>query len=246
MKRTVVLGATIVLALAAAGLALGNGIDGGKTAKAVTGTFTATTASKVDTRTCTTADGQTLVSTNGTYTGTAAGDPDLTGAATIQARSTINTTDGIGVVSGSLRIDVSAGADTRANFDAVYAGGQVAGLASGHAHDPQVALLANLSSAFTASGGFSSGKLGGTTGGAAVEVRPGRCAPAATVKETSRASGTITAASSASITVAGLTCAVPATLAAKVAALTTGGRAEIRCSLVSGVNTLVSVDAKKK
>ena len=118
----------------------------------MSGTFAATSASKVQTRTCTTTDGKTLVTTNVVYTGTASGDADLTGAATLRAHSTINPTDNIGVVSGTLRIDVASGRDTQAQFDAVFSGGQIAGLAVGHAHAPAARLVANLSAGFTASG----------------------------------------------------------------------------------------------
>jgi hypothetical protein len=103
MKRTLVLASIAVVALVAAAIAVGHGIDGVKNVKEVTGTFTATTVSKLQTRTCTTSDGKTLVATNGTYTGTASGDADLTGPARINARSVVNTTDGVGVVSGRLR-----------------------------------------------------------------------------------------------------------------------------------------------
>jgi hypothetical protein len=247
MKRTLVLASTALVALVATGFAVGKGLDGNsKSARAVTGTFTATTASKVQTRTCTTTDGKTLVTTNGTYTGTATGDADLTGNATLRANSLINTTDNIGVVSGSLRIDVASGRDTQAQFDAVYTGGQIAGLATGHAHDPAARLVANVSAGFTGSGGFTSGKIGGgTAGGAAVELGPGRCQSTKTVNERSEAHGLITAVSSTSITVAGLTCAVPASLQSKVSGLTTGKVAEIKCSLVSGVNTLTRIEAKR-
>ena len=131
MKRTLVLASTALVALVATGLAVGHGLDGNtKSARAVTGPFTATTASRVETRTCTTTDGKALVTTNGTYSGTATGDPDLTGNATLRANSLINTTDNIGVVSGTLRIDLAAGRDTQAQFDAVYTAGQIAGYGS--------------------------------------------------------------------------------------------------------------------
>jgi hypothetical protein len=247
LKRTFMLVAAAVVALTAAGYAVAHGFDGAKTVKAVTGTFTATTASRVETRTCTTSDGKTLVITNGKYTGTSSGDADLTGPATLEARSTINTTDAVGVVSGALRIDTASGEDAKARFDAVYQSGHIAGLASGYAHeDPRVKLLANLSADFTAAGGFANGKLGGTTGGAAVELGPGKCERSQKVKENTQASGTVTAVSSTSITVAGLTCAVPADLQSVVAGLTVGARAEIRCSLVNGVNTLVKGSGKKR
>jgi hypothetical protein len=246
MKRTLMLAAAAVVALTVTGYAVARGIDGTKTAKAVTGTFNATTASRVETRTCTTSDGKTLVTTNGTYTGPASGDPDLTGAATLHAKSTINTTDGVGVASGTLRIDVASGPDTKANFDAVYQSGQVAGLAIGIAHDPRARLVANISADFTAAGGFTNGKLGGTPGGGAVELGPGKCERAKDVKETIQANGLVTATSSTSITVAGLTCAVTADLQAVVNGLTVGGRAEIRCSVAGGVNTLVKASGKKR
>jgi hypothetical protein len=244
MKRTLVFAAAALTALAAAGLAVAWGVDGNKTAKAVAGTFSATTASKVQTRTCTTADGKTLVASNGTYTGTSSGDPDLTGNLTIEARSVINTTDNVGVVTGHLRIDVP-GRNTQAHFDSVYSGGTVAGLANGYAHDPAAALLANLSAGFSASGGFSGGKLGGgTAGGAAVEVGPGRCQPTKVVNEKSEARGTVSAVSSSSITVAGLTCTVPPNLQPKVATVKVNDRAEIHCQLVGNVNTLTRLDVK--
>jgi hypothetical protein len=246
MKRTVAFVTTAAAALIASGLAVAHGIDGAKTAKAVTGTFTATTASNVETVTCTTSDGKTLVRTSGTYTGTASGDPDLTGPATLQAKSTINTTDGVGVVSGSLRIDVASARDTRARFDAVYQAGQIAGLASGEAHDPSAKLLANVSAGFTAAGGFTGGKIGGTSGGGAVELGPGRCDRSDSPRQSTQAKGTVTAVSSTSITVAGLTCSVPADLQAVVAGLTVGARAEIRCSLVNGTNTLVKTTGKRR
>src|SRR6266545_1474162 len=83
----------------------------------------------------------------------------------------------VGVVEGRLKVDVASGKDTALHYDAVYDHGNVAGLAHGHAHDPGVRVLANLSAGFSAAGGFTDGKLGGgTAGGSAVELGPGRCA----------------------------------------------------------------------
>lgn len=245
--RTFVLISTCVVALAAAGIAVGRSFDGNsKSAKSVSGTFTATTASKVETRTCTTTDGKTLVSSTGTYTGTATGDPDLTGPATLSAHALINTTDNVGTVSGTLKIDVSSSSQTEARYNAVYSSGSIAGLATGHAQDPHAKLIANLSAGFTAAGGFTNGKIGGSSGGGAVELGPGSCA-SQDVKENSEANGTVSAISSTSITVAGLTCAVPASLQSELSALSlaVGSRAEIHCSLSSGATTLVKVEAPK-
>jgi hypothetical protein len=165
-----------VFALATAGLAVGKGLNG-KTAKVVAGTFVATTSTHVETKTCTTPDGKTLVTSHGKYTGTSTGDADFTGPVTLDVHSVLNTTDDVGVVEGKLKIDVASGKDTVAKFDAVYDKGKLAGLASGHAHDPGVEVLANLSAGFTTAGGFTDGKLGGTTGGSAVELGPGKCEP---------------------------------------------------------------------
>lgn len=245
MKRTLI-GATAAAAmLVTAGIAVAHGVDGGKSVKAVSGSFTATTASKVTTRTCTTADGKSIVVSDGTYTGPATGDADLTGPATLHARSTINSTDNVGVVSGTLKIDVASGRNTEAQFTGVYSGGQVAGLAVGHAHSPAAQLVANVSAGFSASGGFTDGKIGGSAGGAAVEVAPAGCSGTKTVQERSQANGTVTAVSATSITVAGLTCVVPPSLQAKVAAIAMSSRAEIHCTLLSGANTLTSVEHKK-
>ena len=92
------------------------------------------------------------------------------------------------------------------------------------------------------------GKLGGgTSGGSAVEVGAGSCKPSHTTPEKSEAHGTISALSTTSITVAGLTCAIPADKSADVnAKFKQNDVAQIRCSLVSGVNTLTSISGKHR
>jgi hypothetical protein len=234
--------------LAVAGFAVAKN-DGAKSLKAVAGTFTATSvSSRANTQTCKTTEGKTLVVTKGRYTGNALGDQDLAGPITLEARSIINTTDDVGIVTGKLRIDVTSGADTRAQFTAVYDHGRLAGLATGDVQDPRARLLANLSAGFSTTGGFTDGKIGNTSGGSALEIGPGRCQPAqaqATTK--SKATGTISALSAgppASITVGPLTCVVPASLAAKVSALKVGDRVEIDCVLANGQNTLTKVRKK--
>ena len=170
-----------VLALATTGLAVAKGLKAGKSMKAVAGTFAATPTADVKTKTCTTSDSKTIVASHGKYTGVAtgatAGDADLTGPVTLDVHSVVNTTDDVGVVEGKLKIDVASGKDTALHFDAVYDHGKLAGLARGHAHDPGMQVLANLSADFSATG-FANGKLGGgTAGGSAVELGPGKCAP---------------------------------------------------------------------
>jgi hypothetical protein len=175
--RKLLIVAVSVLALATAGLAVAKGLKGTKSMKVVAGTFAATTASHVDTKTCTTSDGKTIVASHGKYTGAATGDPDLTGNITLDVHSVLNTTDNVGVVEGKLKIDVVSGKDTKAHFEAVYDQGTLAGLARGQAHDPGMQVLANLSAGFSSAGGFTDGKLGGSAGGSAVEFGPGKCEP---------------------------------------------------------------------
>ena len=243
MRKLMLMMAGVAM-FATTGIAVAHGIDGGKNVKAAAGTFTATTVGNSQTRSCTTTDGKAITVTNATYTGTAAGDADLTGAATLQVRSSINMTDGIGVVQGRLKIDASAG-NTSAHFDGVYDHGTVAGLASGHAATPHVALLANISASFSPTAGFTGGKIGGgTAGGSAVWIGPARCSSTKTINEKSEAHGTVSAVSATSLTVGGLTCAIGSDLASKTATLKVGDRAEIKCSLVSGVNTLTRIEAK--
>jgi hypothetical protein len=244
MKK-LTLAAVPIAALAAAGAAVAHGIDGGaQSVTSVAGTFTATAVSGSTTQSCTTSTGKTIASTKATYTGTASGSAGLAGPAVISARSTIDTTDGIGVVNGTLKL---AG-KTDAQFTAVYDHGTIAGTASGHLGTPHAQLLANVSATFSTTAGFTSGKIGGgTAAGSAVELTSGGCKKTPPPRhEGSEATGTITAVSAASITVAGLTCAVPASLATKVASsFPAGARVEIKCALVSGVETLVRIEAKK-
>ena len=244
MKRTLVGAAAAVAVLVTAAIAVADGFEGGKAVTAVSGSVNATTASRITQRSCTTSTGKTIVVTDGVYSGTGTGDADFTGPATLHARSTINTTDGVGVVSGTLKIDVASGRDTVAQLTGVVSGASFAGLAVGHAHDPAARLVANVSGGFSAAGGFANAKIGGTAGGSAVELTPAGCKPAKTPSNKSEARGTVTANGSGSITVAGLTCAVPTSLQTKVATIALNSRAEIHCQLVNGVNTLTRVEKK--
>ena len=244
--RKVTLAAVVLVALVATSYAVAHGIEGAKSAKAVAGTFTAT-GSTTSTRTCTTTEGKTIVVTDGKYTGAAAGDPDLTGVISLRARSVINTTDNVGLVDGRFTIE-SAGKDASASYSAVYDHGTIAGLAVGKVgeSDSRAKLIANLSATFSTATGFTAGKLGGgTAGGAAVEVGPGNCKESGSSHERSEARGTITALSTTSVTVAGLTCAVPSAVSAEVnAKFKTNDSVAIKCSLVSGTNTLTKISKR--
>lgn len=232
-------------ALAVAGVAVGQGI-GTQAVKQVSATFTATSVTNTSARTCTNADG-TFVVTKAEYTGTATStEPALSGPIRLSVQSLINTTKNLGVVTGRLRIDTASDRDTSVRIDTVYANGQVHGLASGRTREPAAQLLADLSSSFSVTGGFTNGKLGGTDGGgAAVELLRGSCKPAPKpAAQRVRARGAVSAVSSGSITVAGVTCVVPSNLAQKVSGVKVGDVADIRCELVGNQQTLTKIDRK--
>jgi|SRR5579864_305921 len=237
--RNLAVAAAAAAALVVVGTAVAHGGEGGaQGVAAVSGTFTATTVSGSSTHTCSTTAGKTIESTRATYTGTASGTPHLTGKATIAARSTIDTTDGVGTVTGTLKVGT-----TQTHFSAVYDHGTIAGTATGHAGS-RMQLLANMSASFSATGGFTAGKIGGgTAAGGAVELAPGGCTPAQPQNGDKEARGPVTASSTSSVTVDGLTCAVPPPLGLAVEInFGVGTRADIKCSLVDGTETLVKID----
>ena len=241
--RRLILFATASFALLGAGIAVAH--EGHSNAvKAVSATFTATTGTEVRTSSCTGSDNVTYTTTRGRWTGTAAGDPTLTGNATLDAEFLVNSS-GDGTVSGHLRID---GANhTSAQFDGVVSGGtHIAGLAEGRGSAPWNRLIANLSADWSSAGGFTNGKVGGgTAGGNAVVVTSGGCRPASPPKpETVEAKGAVTiGANAATITVAGVTCNVPANLLPAVQKLQNGNRVEIKCTSASGTNTLAHLES---
>jgi hypothetical protein len=234
-----------VLALVATSIAVAHGIDGAKTATAVSGTFNAAPAGTVTTRSCTTTDNKTITITDAKYAGQAvSSNADLQGAITLRARSVINTTDGVGTVNGAYRIDVASGGDTVGAFSTVYDHGTVAGWTAGRAHTPYAKLLGNLSATFGANTGFAGGKIGGgTAAGAALELGPASCKPSKPPTEKSEAKGTVTAISATSITVAQLTFLIPTAMSAAVNdKVKMNDRAEIHCSVQNGQNTLTRVE----
>jgi len=238
--------ATAVLALAGVGMAVAQACDSGSVS-AVSATFTATSAGSVKTSTCTAADG-TYAKTDAEYTGTAASsEPSLNGPVTIDARSLINTTTGYGVVTGSMRFG-NGGDNAGTHFEAVYSNGNIAGFAEGNSHNPQSELLANLSGAYSATGGFTNGMLGGgTSGGSAVLVSQGGCRPVPAPRpDTIKVHGAVSAVSSTSITAAGVTCSIPTSLQAVVAGLnlTTGSEVDMKCTASSGTNTLAGISTR--
>jgi len=234
-------------ALSVAAVAVADSI-GTKAVKPVSATLTATTVLGSKTRSFTTPDGQ-LTATALDLSGNAtSSEPALNGPARLRLATVVDTGKGAGAVEGNLRIDTSAGRDTIARFDGVYLSGKVHGLLRGSAERPFQRLLANLSGdlALGSTPGLSNGKIGGTdAGGGAVLVQPGRC-PAKAAEERVEATGTVSAVSSTSITVAGVTCSVPSSLAERVGKLKPGDRAEITCRREGSELVLIRVEGKKK
>lgn len=245
--RKLILPAVLVAALVSASVAVAHGGFGlgASSPTAVAATFSAT-QTKTSTRTCTTSDNRTIVVTDGTYTGTAAGDATLAGALTVRARSIVDTTNKVGLVTGQFGIDTSGRPDARGSFQAVYSAGQIAGLAAGRAGAAHTALVGNLSATFDPSTGFQNGKLGGgTSGGNAVELTPKACKQSSqpTTHERSSAHGSISAISASSITVAGLTCDLPSGSDVSTK-YKPNDVVTIECRLSNGHNTLTKIGSK--
>jgi hypothetical protein len=246
--RKLILPAVLVAALVPASIAVANGGFGlgASNPTAVAATFSAT-QTKTSMRTCTTSDNRTIVVTDGTYTGSATGDPTLAGAMTIRARSVVDTTNKVGLVTGQFGIDTSGKPNARGAFQAVYSAGQIAGLATGRAGASHTSLVANLSATFDPSTGFGSGsKLGGgTSGGNAVELTPKACKQSSqpTTHERSSAHGSISSISSGSITVAGLTCDLPSGSDVSTK-YKQNDVVTIQCELSNGHNTLTKIESK--
>src|SRR2546430_193216 len=99
---------------------------------------------------------------------------------------------------------------------------------------------------FSATAATPSTRTGTTAGGSAVELGAlGGCRPSETKPEKSEARGTISALSSSSITVAGLTCAIPADKSADVSArFKQGDVASIACAFANGQNTLTRIEKR--
>lgn len=185
--------------------------------------FAATSVSGTSTRTC----GR-VTATSATYSGA---------ATTIAARSTIDSHTGMGVVTGTLKT-----ATMTARFSAVYDHGTLDGTAFGHIRSH--VLVASLEAVFSPASGFTQGVIGGRGPGGAAVLGPACAAPPQKILR--HAQGIIAVANAAQVTIGGLTCHVPTTLAIKVAAgYPAGSWAAITCAVSNGATTLVTIRAKR-
>lgn len=172
-KLLLLVGLPVVAALTAAGVALAAVSSGAHTASA---TFAATTVSKSKLVTCSVNGGDTFASTLATYTGTASSsDARLDGALTIRAQSVVDTSTGLGRVTGAFKIVNASGDVAKGSVDAAVDNGQASGLATAQLTDPAGRLVATLSAPFDPGTGFGSGSLGtGSVNGDGV-VLSGAC-----------------------------------------------------------------------
>lgn len=211
--------------------------------KGVSATFVATTVSNLRTSSCVGAEGSPFTYTRATYSGTAtSSDPTLNGPVTFDLSSYVNTATGLGTVAGKLRVTTAGNGHTDAHIDGVVSHNAFAGLAAGRV-DRATWLLGNISAAFAPATGLTSGNLGGSSGGDAVEGVPGRCIkPPLPKPERIHVVGSASAASGTSITVASVTCAVPADLASFVQAhVGVGTRVDLRCVVSNGTPTATRI-----
>ena len=247
MRRIVAFVATGAVVLATAGVGLAHLIEDGT--QQVSATFSAA-RERADVRTCTGVDGvYELV--KGRYAGTSvSSQPVLNGRVVLIVNSVFNRTERIGWIKGSMRI---SGADhsvqtrlvgtlTQGPSDTRLVDGFVDGPAGGHS----AWLFGNITASFTASGGFTAGKIG--EGGTNIALLAGRaCKPS---ENRVQAAGRITALSSAAITIerkksTPLTCQIRSGLSPSTSQLHVGDRVEVTCGLVEGALTLLKVEKKR-
>ena len=112
-------------------------------------TFSAPTSSVAWTLTCTGTDG-TYSATRAVYTGTAASsEPTLNGPLTLNTQSLVNTTTGLGTVSGDFAITATGGR-VAGSLSSVISSGAVAGLMEARSSHDGPGLVANFSANYDA------------------------------------------------------------------------------------------------
>jgi hypothetical protein len=251
MRRPLIFAVAATAALATAGLGLATLTTSG--VSATTATFTAA-KERSETRTCT-GDSDTYEITSGRYAGKidfADPNSDLDGDVLIQVRTVLNKTDGVGYVDGWLRIK-----DTDRRGHARFVGtldgsGNVDGFVQGQVSRKHAALLGGVSAKFSASGGFTEGKIGnGTTSLPAVLVgrpckdsKPGPIAVRLVVK------GKVSKLDATSITVdpkdatPPQSCEIKAGKSPSVDGVVVGTEVEMGCGLVDGKMTLLKLNKR--
>lgn len=230
MKKILWVGLAGTLALVGAGFAVAAKRDKGTAAVSFA---LSAESDDVKTRTCDGADGAYRIS-HGLYRGTASGYYE--GASvSVRLRTTVNTTEGLGVAHGTVAIRADDRLQAKANLRGVVAGGELTGLLSGRdvRGEDRGQLLANFSATLgdgtltLTAGSGSAANSAVIFGGPGCE-KPERERPGA-------ASGEVTAFSASSITVTvggtSVTCSLTEAQAAKLdGKIEVGDRVKIVCN----------------
>jgi hypothetical protein len=173
MRRTltIALGAAAALATAAVAFAVVPAVVGVSEA---TATFSTTAIDRAKTSSCT-ADAKTWETTNALYTGTVAStNVVLAGSLKINARTTYNTTDKLGYVTGSFKVN-DDDSRVRGTFAGTIKNGKLVGYLVGTSRGNHAKVLGNLSADFAGGAtNFANGKFGSDSNGAVLAVVAGR------------------------------------------------------------------------
>lgn len=252
MRRTIVIALVAAVALTTAGIAVAT--LGPSGVSATTATFSAA-RSHGETRTCT-GNGSTYEITRGRYVGTidfAEPNNELDGPLTIDARSVLNTTTGIGYVDAWVR-GRDGDRTVRGRLVGTLDGsGKVDGFFQGRASHRSGVLLGAVSATFTAAGGFADGRLGnGTTSLPAVLVgKPCTSTKPAGIAVRLLVRGDVAAIAPDAITVnprdgsPAQSCKLKAGVSPSTAGIAVGSKVEIRCGLVQGEMTLLKLKSRR-
>ncbi len=253
MRRALVLAALGVAALATAGIAVATlGLSGTQT---VSATFSAA-KDRAEAKTCTGSDGVYEI-VKGRYTGEADSSvAGLDGPLTLSVTSVYNTTEKIGWMTALVKVRRSGSDDQEFN-------GRLVGTLTGGTGDARTLdafltgrlarsyadVFGNVTSSFTAAGGFTNGKLG--EGGANIALLAGRpCVSPSEVAVRLVVTGTIDVLSDTSISVkpkdgsSTQTCDIKQGTSPSVSKFKKGDTVEMRCGLVGGTMTLLKLSRK--
>jgi hypothetical protein len=172
-RRKVTVAAAVAVTLVTAGTAFA--FHGFSSASQVMATFSANTSANPQSQTCTAANNDSIQITEATFTGTAmSADTHLNGPITIDAKSVYDATTNAGTVTA----DVSTTGGFEGRLIAVNVKGQLQGFVVGE-ESGGGQVLGNLSSSFSATGGFGSAaspaSLGTGTGANTAIVSTSSC-----------------------------------------------------------------------
>ena len=248
MRRTFIIALATVTALATAGLAVAT--LGSSGVSAATATFSAA-KERAETHSCT-GDGDTYEITSGRYIGTidfADPNSDLDGPITIQARTVLNRTDGVGYVDGWFRIKDDDRRGAGKLVGTLDASGNIDGFVQGRVNQKYAVLLGGMSAKFSADAGFTEGKLGnGSTSLPAVLVgRPCRDSKPAGIAVRLVVKGKVSKLDAGSIAVdprdatPAQSCEIKAGTSPSLEGVAVGSEVEIGCGLVDGEMTLLKL-----